>query len=52
MLLEVRISPTEAPQASGWRRLTRRDVGVMSGTAAATTALWWLTELARTEVGA
>lgn len=52
MLLEVRINPAEAPQGSGWRRLTRRDVGVMSGTAAATTALWWLTELARTAVGA
>ena len=24
VLLEVRISPTEAPQASGWRWLTRR----------------------------
>ena len=52
VLLEVRINPADAPQGSGWRRLTRRDVSVMSSTAAATTALWWLTELARTAVGA
>ncbi len=47
VLLEVRLNPPSAPQPTGWRRLSRRDVGVMSGTAAATTALWWLTELAR-----
>ena len=52
VLLEVRINPAEAPQPTGWRRLSRRDVGVMSGTAAATTALWWLTEVARTAIGA
>ena len=52
VLLEVRLSPADAPRPSGWRSLTRRDVGVMSGTAAATTALWWLTELARTALGA
>ncbi len=51
VLLEVRLNPADT-QASGWRRLTRRDVGVMSGTAAATTALWWLTELARVAIGA
>ena len=52
VLLEVRLSPADAPQPSGWRPFTRRDVGVMSGTAAATTALWWLTELARAALGA
>ena len=51
VLLEVRINPASAPQPAGWRHLSRRDVGVMSGTAAATTALWWLTELARTAIG-
>ncbi len=52
VLLEVRLSPADDPRPSGWRPLTRRDVGVMSGTAAATTALWWLTELARAALGA
>ena len=51
VLLEVRINPADTLQGSGWRRLTRRDVSVISGTAAATTALWWLTELARAAVG-
>ena len=52
VLLEVRLNPADAPQPAGWRRLSRRDVGVISGTAAATTALWWLTELARAALGA
>ena len=52
VLLEVRVAGNGAQQAAGWRRLTRRDVSVISSTAAVTTALWWLTELARTAIGA
>ena len=53
LLLEVRL-PSPVERAVGERKpfvLKRRDVGVISGSAAVTSFLWWLVEVAQRVAG-
>ncbi len=49
VLLEVRLPNGHAP--AGRLRVTRRDVGVVSGSAAATSLAWWLGALVQRVAG-
>ena len=50
ILLEVRLPLNEQPGPIRWR-VTRHDLGVISGSAAATSAVWWAAEVFRAASG-
>jgi hypothetical protein len=52
ILREVRVNGhQEDPPSGGRLRLSKREVGVMSGSAAAASAAWWLLQLAQGVLG-
>ena len=47
LLLEVRLPSSERTDPGVRRVLVRRDVGIISGSAAVTSLLWWVVDLVR-----
>ena len=51
ILLEVRLPLNGTTPSVAWPRLGKRDLGVISGSAAATSLAWWLAEVLQSLAG-